>query len=113
MPCNLYGPHDNFDLTTSHVLPALIRKFDEAKEAKRKEVVVWGTGTPYANSCMSMIWLGASFSASIITMTTFTSTAARGRRFPFAVSRRASRVQWALTAKSSSTDRSRTERRAS
>jgi GDP-L-fucose synthase len=46
MPCNLYGPHDNFDLTTSHVLPALIRKFDEAKEAKRKEVVVWGTGTP-------------------------------------------------------------------
>ncbi len=46
MPCNLYGPHDNFDPTTSHVLPALIRKFHEAKEAGRKEVVVWGTGTP-------------------------------------------------------------------
>lgn len=46
MPCNLYGPNDNFDLMTSHVLPALIRKFHEAKEQKRKEVVVWGTGKP-------------------------------------------------------------------
>jgi GDP-L-fucose synthase len=46
MPCNLYGPNDNFDLQTSHVLPALIRKFHEAKESRRSEVVVWGTGTP-------------------------------------------------------------------
>jgi GDP-L-fucose synthase len=46
MPCNLYGPNDNFNLTTSHVLPALIRKFHEAKLGGRKEVVVWGTGTP-------------------------------------------------------------------
>ncbi len=46
MPCNLYGPNDNFDLTTSHVLPALIRKFHEAKEGGCKEVVVWGSGTP-------------------------------------------------------------------
>lgn len=46
MPCNLYGPNDNFDLQTSHVLPALIRKFHEAREAGRDEVVVWGTGTP-------------------------------------------------------------------
>ena len=46
MPCNLYGPNDNFDLTTSHVLPALIRKFHEAKVEGREEVVVWGTGTP-------------------------------------------------------------------
>jgi GDP-L-fucose synthase len=46
MPCNLYGPNDNFDLTTSHVLPALIRKFHEAKERGQREVVVWGTGTP-------------------------------------------------------------------
>jgi GDP-L-fucose synthase len=46
MPCNLYGPNDNFDLTTSHVLPALIRKFHEAKEEGRREVVVWGTGAP-------------------------------------------------------------------
>lgn len=46
MPCNLYGPNDNFDLTTSHVLPALIRKFHEAKNEGRTEVVVWGTGTP-------------------------------------------------------------------
>ncbi len=46
MPCNLYGPFDNFNLATSHVLPALMRKFHEAKLAGRKEVVVWGTGTP-------------------------------------------------------------------
>jgi len=46
MPCNLYGPNDNFDLTTSHVLPALIRKFHEAKVEGRREVVVWGTGAP-------------------------------------------------------------------
>ena len=46
MPCNLYGPGDNFDPMTSHVLPALIRKFHEAKVEGRPEVVVWGTGTP-------------------------------------------------------------------
>jgi GDP-L-fucose synthase len=46
MPTNLYGPGDNFSLETSHVLPALIRKFHEAKAAGRDEVVVWGTGTP-------------------------------------------------------------------
>ena len=46
MPTNLYGPHDNFDLATSHVIPALIRKFHEAKIANRDEVIVWGTGTP-------------------------------------------------------------------
>ena len=46
MPTNLYGPGDNFDLETSHVLPALIRKFHEAKEANASEVVVWGTGKP-------------------------------------------------------------------
>jgi GDP-L-fucose synthase len=46
MPCNLYGPNDNFDLSTSHVLPALIRKFHAAKTAGKAEVAVWGTGTP-------------------------------------------------------------------
>lgn len=46
MPTNLYGPGDNFDLTSSHVLPAMIRKFHEAKLAHRPEVVIWGTGTP-------------------------------------------------------------------
>jgi len=45
MPTNLYGPHDNFDLTSSHVLPALMRKFYEAKLANRQEVVIWGTGS--------------------------------------------------------------------
>ena len=46
MPTNLYGPGDNFDLQNSHVLPALIRKFHEAKAANAPEVVMWGTGTP-------------------------------------------------------------------
>lgn len=46
MPTNLYGPNDNFNLETSHVLPALIRKFHEAKQTGAKEVTVWGTGRP-------------------------------------------------------------------
>ncbi|KJV09383.1 GDP-L-fucose synthase [Elstera litoralis] len=46
MPTNLYGPGDNYDLNNSHVLPALIRKFHEAKLAGAPEVVIWGTGTP-------------------------------------------------------------------
>jgi GDP-L-fucose synthase len=44
MPTNLYGPNDNFDLTSSHVLPALIRRFHDAKAEGRSEVVIWGTG---------------------------------------------------------------------
>jgi len=47
MPTNLYGPNDNFDLTSSHVLPALMRKFHEAKVSGAETVTVWGTGTPY------------------------------------------------------------------
>jgi GDP-L-fucose synthase len=46
MPTNLYGPNDNFDLTSSHVLPALIRRFHDAKAEGTAEVVLWGTGTP-------------------------------------------------------------------
>jgi GDP-L-fucose synthase len=46
MPTNLYGPHDNFDLDTSHVLPALIRKFHEAKIQGAEVVEIWGTGSP-------------------------------------------------------------------
>lgn len=46
MPTNLYGPHDNYDLKNSHVLPALIRKFHEAKASGAAEVEVWGSGTP-------------------------------------------------------------------
>jgi GDP-L-fucose synthase len=64
MPTNLYGPNDNFDLNTSHVLPALIRKMHEAKVANAGEVVVWGTGTPMreflysddmANACLHLL----------------------------------------------------------
>ena len=46
MPTNLYGPGDNFDLQSSHVLPALIRKTHEALRAGAQEIVVWGSGTP-------------------------------------------------------------------
>jgi GDP-L-fucose synthase len=46
MPTNLYGPNDNFDLTSSHVLPALIRKFHDAKVEGSREVEIWGTGEP-------------------------------------------------------------------
>ena len=46
MPTNLYGPNDNYDLNNSHVLPALIRKFHEAKKQGKNEVVMWGTGSP-------------------------------------------------------------------
>ncbi len=45
-PVNLYGPHDNFDLQTSHVIPALIRKCAEARDAGASEIVLWGDGTP-------------------------------------------------------------------
>ena len=46
MPTNLYGPEDNFDLESSHVMPALIRKFHEAKAANAPTVTVWGSGKP-------------------------------------------------------------------
>ena len=46
MPTNLYGPSDNYDLENSHVIPALIRKFHEAKKTGAPQVVIWGTGTP-------------------------------------------------------------------
>ena len=47
MPTNLYGPNDNFDLKTSHVLPSLIRKFHEAKVNNTDYVELWGTGKPF------------------------------------------------------------------
>ena len=46
MPTNLYGPNDNFDLENSHVLPALVRKFHEAKKGGKNSVIIWGTGKP-------------------------------------------------------------------
>ncbi len=64
MPTNLYGPNDNYDLKTSHVLPALLRKFHEAKEKNISTVEVWGSGTPkreflhvddLANACLHLI----------------------------------------------------------
>ncbi len=64
MPTNLYGPNDNFDLTSSHVLPALMRKFHNAKHAGDNSVTVWGTGSPrreflhvddLANACLFLL----------------------------------------------------------
>ena len=46
LPTNLYGPRDNFDLETSHVIPALIRKCMEAQERGDSEIIAWGTGRP-------------------------------------------------------------------
>jgi GDP-L-fucose synthase len=46
MPCNLYGPNDNYDLTTSHFLPALIKKIYGAKIKNKKKVIIWGSGKP-------------------------------------------------------------------
>ena len=51
MPTNLYGPKDNFDLETSHVLPAMIRKFHEAKQNNADNVTLWGTGAPKREFC--------------------------------------------------------------
>ncbi|MBF8262018.1 MAG: fcl [candidate division NC10 bacterium] len=64
IPVNLYGPRDNFDLATSHVIPALVRKFSEAKSAGEDRVVVWGDGTPtreflYAENAAEGILLAA------------------------------------------------------
>lgn len=64
IPTNIYGPRDNFDLKTSHVIPALIRKFHEAKVGKKGEVMIWGTGTPrreflyvddFADACLFLM----------------------------------------------------------
>jgi GDP-L-fucose synthase len=64
MPTNLYGPNDNFNLKTSHVLPALIKKFHDAKIGKKSNVIVWGTGNVYreflyvddmANACIELL----------------------------------------------------------
>lgn len=76
MPTNLYGPGDNFDLEKSHVLPALIRKFHEAKCAGTDTVTVWGTGTPYreflhvddlADACLFLMKLPEDTFSSLLT----------------------------------------------
>jgi GDP-L-fucose synthase len=56
MPTNLYGPNDNFDLQSSHVLPALMRKFHEARISGAREVVIWGSGSPRREFLQSTIW---------------------------------------------------------
>lgn len=67
IPSNLYGPEDHFDLENSHVIPAMIRKFHEAKVNKEKEVVLWGTGSPtreflYVGDCAkALLFLGSKY----------------------------------------------------
>ena len=65
LPTNLYGPGDNFDLATSHVIPAMIRKFSEAREEGQQEVTLWGDGSPtrdflYVEDCARAFLLAAS-----------------------------------------------------
>ncbi len=67
MPTNLYGPNDNFDLTTSHVLPALLRKMHEAKINNTQEVEIWGTGTPKRE----FLWSGDMADACVYLMETY------------------------------------------
>ncbi|MDA8404724.1 MAG: GDP-L-fucose synthase [Desulfobacteraceae bacterium] len=78
MPTNLYGPNDNFNLETSHVLPALIRKFHDAKTEKAESVTVWGTGSPrreflhvddLADACLHIINLDEAAFSSLISDT--------------------------------------------
>jgi GDP-L-fucose synthase len=64
LPVNLYGPRDNFDLETSHVIPALIRKMVEARQNGDGEIVLWGDGSPtreflYVDDCVEALWLTA------------------------------------------------------
>ncbi len=69
-PVNLYGPRDNFDLNTSHVIPAMIRKFHEAKKNQTKEVVLWGDGSPtreflyVEDAAHALVLAGARYNAS-------------------------------------------------
>jgi len=64
VPANIYGPYDNFDLKTSHVIPGLIRKFHQAKVEKKEDIIIWGTGNPrreflyvddFANACLFLM----------------------------------------------------------
>lgn len=64
MPTNLYGPNDNFDPQTSHVLPALIRRFHEAKTSGQRHVTIWGTGTP----CREFLYVDDLADASLFLM---------------------------------------------
>jgi GDP-L-fucose synthase len=64
LPVNLYGPGDNFDLETSHVIPALVRKMIEARDRGDDQVVLWGDGSPtreflYVGDCVEALWLAA------------------------------------------------------
>jgi GDP-L-fucose synthase len=64
LPVNLYGPRDNFDAETSHVIPALIRKMVEAGARGEREIVLWGDGSPtreflYVEDCAEAVWLAA------------------------------------------------------
>src|SRR5580658_5611957 len=71
MPTNLYGPGDNFDLQSSHVLPALIRKFHEAKVAGRGEVTIWGTGSDISIADLArLVQRVAGYSGSLVFDTT-------------------------------------------
>ena len=80
LPVNLYGPGDNFDLETSHVIPALIRKMVDAQDRGDAEIVLWGTGRRLASSCTSTTASRVSRSPRSVTRTPRPSTSGRERR---------------------------------
>jgi GDP-L-fucose synthase len=84
LPVNLYGPHDNFDLHSSHVIPAMIRKFSEARERGQAAVTLWGTAARPASSSTCATRPGRSGWAWSATTAPSRSTWARGRRSPSA-----------------------------
>lgn len=71
MPTNLFGPNDNYDLTTSHVLPALLRKCHEAKKNKDPSITVWGTGEP----CREFLYVDELADACVYLMNTYNDSA--------------------------------------
>ena len=114
MPTNLYGPNDNFDLTSSHVLPAMIRKFHDAREEGRTEVTIWGTGTPRRE----FLHVDDLADACVFLMKTLQRRDAHQRRHRRGSVDRASWRKWSGASstqprRSSTTARSRTARRES
>jgi GDP-L-fucose synthase len=113
MPTNLYGPNDNFDPATSHVLPALIRRFHEAKQTGAPSVTVWAAGGRDGSSCTSTTWRGPVCSCWRATTRKPRSTSGQARTSRSGSSPSSWPASSAIAARSSSTPANPTARRAS